>query len=166
MTATQIEGVQLQEWANDNVPDEKLYWKDEFWTQIVFVRDRIARLFAKDYDDLCAIRENRLKVISVHRSKSVLLPVYRLELENGMAFTMRNNFYDWKVSVESPDDVSINFEDLFRQNNTIPSMYCEGFPENLVFGAFPENRRQFTVELSGDFQLYTFLWLISRYHSV
>ena len=157
----QGKGMQLQEWANTHQPAEDLIWKEGYWDQIVFVRDKIAELLAMTYDDYEMIRANT-KVISEHTSKSVLLPVFRVDLADGTAFTMRYNFHDWKVSVESPQNVEADFMDLFNPNKRIHEIYCEGFANNLVYGPYAENKRRFTIELPpGKYYIFTFFYIFA-----
>lgn len=162
MTATREMGIQLQEWANTHQPQGDLIYKDGYWDQIVFIRDKIAGLLAKTYEEYEAIQANT-RVISSHTSKSVRLPVFQVELTNGVALTMRCNFYDWKVSVSSPRDVKADFMGLFNPKDRINRTYCEGFPGELVYGSYFENKRQFTFELPpGNYHLFTFFWIFAH----
>lgn len=162
MTATQEAGMQLQEWANAHQPAETLIYKDSYWDQIIFVRDKIAGLLAKTYEEYKVIQAS-MKVISEHTSKSVRLPVFRVELADGTAFTMRYNFYNWKVSVISPRNVKADFMGLFNPNERIHEVYCEGFPKGLVYGPYAENKRQFTIELPpGNYHLFMFFWIFAH----
>lgn len=152
----------LQDWANANVPSESLRYKDGYWDQIVFVRDEIAGALAATYEEFKAIPES-IRVISTHVSKSVLLPVFQVAIADGTVFTMRYNFHDWKISVSSPRDVVADFMGLFDYDERILDIYCEGFPEGLVYGPYAENKRQFTVELSsGYFRIFTFFWIFGH----
>lgn len=62
MTTTQERNIQLKEWANANQPRENLIYKDGYWDQIVFVRDEVAGLLAKTYEEYQTIQAN-MKVI-------------------------------------------------------------------------------------------------------
>ena len=162
MTATQEASTQLQEWANAHQPAENLIYKDGYWNQIVFVRDNIAGLLTKTYEEYQAIQDS-MKVISEHTSKSVRLPVFRVELADGTMFTMRYNFHNWKVSVSSPRDVEADFMGLFNPSEQIHQVYCEGFPKGLVYGPYAENKRQFTIELPpGNYHLFMFFWIFAH----
>lgn len=155
------EGVQLQEWANAHQPNEKLIFKDGYWHQIIFVRDKVAELLAKTYEECKAIQSNT-RVISTHISKSVLLPVFKVELVDGTKFIMRYNFHNWKVSVDSPRDVRANFMGLFNPYERIHEVYCEGFPKEVVYGPYAKNKRQFTIELPPEnYHLFMFFWIFA-----
>ena len=151
----------LQEWANANEPSKELIYSGGYWEQIIFIRDRIIPLLSSDYEAYKQIRDTRAKVIAYHKSKSVKLPVVRIALDEHTAFTMRCNFYNWMVSVESPHDVQSDFTGLFEPNKEIHHVYCEGFPKHLVYGSYTNSKRMFTVELPGDnYHIFTFFWLI------
>jgi len=88
----------LQDWAKNNEPNDKLRFKNGFWPRVIFVRDIISYILFKDH-------EHQVTVISTHTSKSVRLPVYQIQLPNGLIFTMRYNFHNWKISVDSPKEI-------------------------------------------------------------
>jgi len=160
--------MKLQEWANANNPDDNLKWKDSFWRQIIFVRDTIPRVLWREgfdphkwFEEYSNI-DDMVQVISTHTSKSIKCPVYQLKFR-GMTFTMRDNFYDWKVSVTSRIPLDIDFEELFDGSKEIHHVYCEGMSE--VYGAFDNNKSKFTIELSNDKELWFFfkkIWFFMK----
>ena len=161
MTAILKNPIPLQQWTDVNKPAENLIYAKGYGEQIVFIRDRITSLLAKNYEEYETIAKN-IKVISTHTSKSVLLPVYQIELPDGTLFIMRYNFHNWKVSVISEKEVNADFMDLFDPNEKIHSVYCEGFSEKYVFGPYAKNKRSFTVELSSGYNhLFTFFWVFA-----
>lgn len=157
----------LQQWANANKPDENLNYKGGYWSQIMFVRDRLAPLVSiglsfEEFQDKAAF------VISTHRSKSVTLPVYLLEPPGkGIKFVLRDNFYNWKVSVISERPVKVDPLMLFQADppddpswsgDVLASCYFEGFPGDLIFGYYNQSdKKQFSVEIGGDYDLYVFI---------
>ena len=162
MTTATKEQSQLQEWAITHQPSDTLIYKDGYWDQIDFVRDMITDLLAKTHEEYRAIQA-KMKAVSAHTSKSVCLPVFGVELADGTMFTMRYNFHDWKVSVSSPRDVKADFMGLFDPKERINAVYCEGFPTELVYGPYAENKREFTVELPpGNHHLFTFFWIFAH----
>jgi hypothetical protein len=150
---------QLQEWFMANRVDDKMLWKKASEEQIMFVRDRLPGV-------LCASREeyNAAKwlVISTHRSKSIELPVYQIRLANGLVITMRDNFYEWKVSFDSPHPIEIDPMGLFDPDKSCHRCYFQGFPEELIYGSYNENKGQFSVEIGHEYRLYTLLHLVAR----
>lgn len=150
----------IQEWANAHVPGENMIYKDAYWDQILFVRDRIPSIFAKDFGEFENIQKN-INVVSTHTSKSITLPVYNVYLKDlGVTLIMRNNFYDWKISVVSEKELAIDFMELFDEKQKITEMYCEGFKSQWVYPSYEENKQNFTIELSNDYELFTFLWTL------
>jgi hypothetical protein len=151
----------LQEWATENEPSTNMKFYSGYWGQIMFVRDRIPGLFWDDclsFDEMC----ERLTVISDHTSKSIKLPVYQLELQDviGLTLTLRDNFHGWVVSVKSAQPIICDFFDTIDPKDNIGAIYCEGFPEEVVYKSFDENNSQFTVRCHDDYTLYTFLYIL------
>lgn len=162
MTITRATNTRLEDWIEANKPAKDMLSKSECHNQINFVRDTIPTLLGKSIEEQLRMRDE-ITVISTHTSRSILLPVFRVELEDGTAFTMRCNFSNWIVSVDSPRAVEADFLGLFNPNKRALAVYCEGFPEELVYGPYAENKRQFTLMLpTGFYQhgyLFTFLWI-------
>jgi len=114
-------------------------------------------------------------VIATHRSKSIDLPVVRFERPDlGVAFVLRDNFYNWKLSVltERPI-VDDGFQYLF--NTTPPpepdytgdplrDCYFEGFPSRLVFGYYGDGHNtRWSAEIHGDDAVWTTLFLCMKH---
>lgn len=151
----------LQEWATSHEPSDKLIYNGGYWDQINFVRDYITHILARSPEDYDQIMKD-LVVISEHTSKSVRLPVFQMKISDGTIFTMRCNFYDWKISVASFQEVNADFMGLFDPEMKIPDCYCEGFTERLVYGSYSTNKRQFTIELPSDnYCVFTFFWIFA-----
>ncbi|MBP1308994.1 hypothetical protein JOD82_002014 [Paenibacillus sp. 1182] len=152
-----MEKMSLQLWATENKPPKDMHFYSAYWDQIMFVRDQLTSLIYGSIIDGEPFRG----VISDHVSKSVRLPVYLFEVkELQLRLILRGNFYDWKLSVESDKPVICDFGDLIDGNKTWSHHYCEGFEHHWIYDSFHANNQQFTVELSDDFTLYTFIWLL------
>ena len=162
MVATLVnKAPQLQEWAERNQPAQHLTYRDGYWQQIIFVRDRIAEILSKTYEEFETIQKN-ITVISTHHSKSVCLPVFRIELADGTQFTLRYNFHDWKISVNSPTYVEVDFMGLFDPTSKVSATCCEGFPEDALYGPYTMNGHKFTLELApSNENVYTFFWIFA-----
>ncbi len=157
-------------WLLVNEPDEGLIYKDGPKQQVQFVKNKIYRnLFfdkecvglercSDEYDD---VYDRFLPmVVSMHKSKSVLLPVFELNLKSvGVKIVLRNNFYDWNVSVESEKEIVCDFKNLLTEEKC----YCEGFPNNKKYGKYEDNCKCFTVCIPDDYKLFTFMWLLREY---
>lgn len=151
---------ELQKWFNENHPDDNLIYKSGLWPQVKLIRDIIPSILARSYEEFVGIR-SRTMVVSEHTSKSVKLPVFELNW-NRFVIRMRNNFYDWKVSVRAPTGVEVtsNFMKLFDPTQKINSIYCEGFKDEWVFGPYSENTHKFSFSVPNDYYLYTFFWIL------
>jgi len=159
--------VKLADWWPAHPPADTLLWKNGYGHQCSFVLNTLGSMLIKGVDgdpgDLIELVENSIWVISTHRSKSVELPVFHLKHPTrGLELVMRCNFYNWKVSVISDEPIVDNFYDLFNKTDKIDAVYCEGFDPAWIFAPYAENQQQFTLEVGGDFNLYTFLWLLIK----
>ena len=162
MPAQTMQPQALQEWANTNDPSKSnLIYKDDFWKQIMFVRDQIPGIAFDIYgqDVAVTLRSSGIKVISTHTSKSVKLPVFHITMPNGDEFVMRYNFYDWKVSVRAKELIEADFMGLFDSFVRVNSCYCEGFSPEWVFGSYNNNRLEFTIEFGNNYHLFVFFWI-------
>lgn len=152
--------VDLLTWSRVNVPSDDMLFKDHYWKQIMVVRDHIPYLLIDNYEQFKVLTVN---VIGTHKSKSILLPVYEINLPHvGIKIIMRNDFFDWKVSVISEKDIELKKCDLFKDKEISP-VYCEGFKKEHVFGPYSKNKKQFTIEIDDTYKLVTFLYIICKY---
>jgi len=153
--------VDVTAWIRVNEPDEKLIYGKGLGKQVCFVRDEICKILSSNYDEW---KNNPPMVISTHYSKSVKLPVFRIYLEKyGIEIILRDNFYDWKISVKSDKPLDFDYMGLFNPTKKILDIYCEGFPQDKVYGSYEENHKEFTIEIASDYDLYTFIFLLKNY---
>lgn len=153
--------VDITAWLRVNKPDPDLLYADRLEEQICFVKDSICKLLFPNSQDFLS---NPPLVISTHTSNLVKLPIYQINLKKyGVEIVLRNNFYNWKVSIKS--DIPLDFETmgLFDPTCYITSIYCEGFPVEKVYGSYSSNNSKFTVEIASDYKLYTFMYLLMNY---
>lgn len=145
--------------------DDNLLWKDASISQELFVRDTICGNLLKVHGF----------VVSTHYSKSCELPVYFITMRNGIKLIMRYNFYDWKVSVETPDNQPalpanylptdlMTFSMVNGKLEKIPQCYLEGFKKEWCYDAYdPENiPRKFTIEVPSKYNLYVIIYLLKH----
>lgn len=167
-----LDAVDLQLWFNtqrESTPDE-MFYKEASASQIIFVRDEIRSLFLQNipYNE----RPNAM-VVGWHRSKSVTLPVYRLENPKlGVRIYLRDNFYNWKLSVDSIRPVRADFTGLFKMNppedksysgDSLAPCYFEGFKNSIIFGYYgPSDGRRWSAEIHGRHALWATLFLMLR----
>lgn len=172
-------------WLEDHRKTELIYVNrnargEPYLAQLHFVRDALAPMVWSDilYDDRPCEPDPRADchetawIIGEHRSKSVRLPVYSIERpDRGLRFVLRDNYYDWKLSVlsETPIDDPL-FPYLFHTTPPIEpgytgdplrSVYFEGFPQDLVLGYQSENPRWWSAELD-DRALWTTILLCMK----
>lgn len=171
-----MEKERLNDWWMKNEPDENLLYRDGLTHQCVFIRDRImSRLFihiCTDYDKCKSFTDKEIEiyelfhpnVISSHRSKSVKLPVFELDLERiGLKIILRCNFYDWCISVESENPMD-NIDWLGLIDYKCKG-YFEGFPKDRIYEPYysDRNNQKFSVVLKDDYELYTFMIIIREW---
>lgn len=166
--------VDVMAWIRVNNPDEKLLYKGSLSRQIRLVRDSIYApiFFNKEHPELVGIDNDQSykiynnfqpMVISTHISKSVLLPVMELDLKSvGVKIVLRDNMYNWNVSVESEKDIDCDFKDVFSDYD-YHYCYCEGFPKDRIYGMYQNNHKKFTICINDDYRLFTFMWLLADY---
>lgn len=154
--------VDVTAWVRVNEPDSDLIYASGLGTQVRLVCDQICKLLSNSYEEWW--ETNLPMVISTHRSKSVKLPVYQINLEDyGIEMVLRNNFYDWKVSVKSEQPLDFDFMGLFDPSKEWDDCFCEGFPKDKVYGSYSSSCRQFTFEVNTHYELWTFAYLLSHY---
>lgn len=141
-----------------NIPDNMIY-KNAAWKQDMFIRDTICFELLKTQGF----------VVSEHRSKSIELPVYGFIMRNGVKVIARDNFYDWKLSIEVPKPLPKGFipdEILTWHNNEdIPSCYLEGFKEEWAWPAYDPNseaQTRFTIEIYGNYDFYMLMFMLKN----
>ena len=72
--------IPLQQWFLNNIPKDKMIYKKAMEEQVIFVEDVLPKFLALDgeFDTYLKIRESTF-VINTHTSKSIELPVYKIE---------------------------------------------------------------------------------------
>lgn len=161
----------LQAWISEQVVGDEMLWNGAFGHQVGFIRDHLVGLIGRglEYED----RKQVATVISTHRSKSIVLPVVQVERKDlGLRLVMRNNFYNWKLSVISEQPIDADFSGLFHTTppverdytgDPLAAVYFEGFPDSLVYGYYgPSNKRRWSAEIGGDNGMWTTCFLIMK----
>ncbi len=154
----------LQHWINANTPKEEMFWEAPARAQMLFVRDRLAPLVLSgmSYEE----GKDVAQVIGTHTSKSITLPVYELERpDKKLRVILRDNFYDWKLSVIAHVPVKESFRGLFDESggSYLSPVYFEGFDEALIFPAYAKsNGQQFSASIGTEHALWATAFLIVR----
>jgi len=142
---------QLQDWFMANMPDEKkLNYGKAAQGQIMWVRDSLAPLIwhsllpGGKYEKLLPT----LTVDGTHRSKSVLLPVYRFDV-SGVTIKIRGNFHDWCVNcwgtIAKPFPVWME------------EVMCRGY-----FEGMSSDKAPISFCVSSREQLYAVIWWMTQ----
>lgn len=153
--------VDLTAWFRVNKPNKNLLYGKGLFSQVLFVRDELCELFRPIYEERS---NNPPLVISTYYSKSVKLPVFQINLEKyGIEMVLRYNFYDWKISVKSNKPLDFDYMGLFDPTKEIADLCCEDFPRDKVYGSYEHSHSQFTIEISSNYKLYTFFFLLKNY---
>ncbi len=148
--------VPLESWATENSPVDTAK-AGRFWEQIIFLRDDLPRAFGRSAKKFSQV------VIATHQSSSVTLPVCQFKADwSKLTITVRGNFNDWKVSVNSETPVRASFLGLFDPFVNVHPTVCEGFPRDLVFGSYGANPNQFTIHLRNEYELYAFFLILGH----
>jgi len=153
----------LQEWFNENEVSDEMLWKKSYINQFMFVRDEIGGLVNREL--------GKVFVINTRTSKSIKLPVYFME-KNGLQLILKENFYNWKMSVISGKPIVADFDGLFHTTypvdidytgNPLSSVYFEGFPEEFIFGYYQKSEKmRWSAEIGSGYLLYTSIFLILK----
>lgn len=152
---TAIEKQPLSTWIESNLPKKEMFWYESAKSQFELLLQLRSALFQNEITgDRCA------SVIGTHRSKSIDLPVIEFQLPK-LRLVMRDNFYNWKVSVQSDEPVDVDSSELFDPTIEHSSCYCEGFARWDVFDSYAKDKRRFTVEIMTDDRLVQFCCLVA-----
>lgn len=144
----------LTDWIEANAPKEEMFWCGNAKAQFELLMRLRSVLFSNEFTgDRCA------SVIGTHRSKSIELPVVEFQLPK-LRLVLRDNFYNWKVSVQSDDAIDIDPSGLFDPSIEHSSCYCEGFAEWDVFDSYVKDKRKFTIEIFDDKKLFDFCAIV------
>ena len=152
----------LEEWLNENPPSKKnqeLF--DKFQQQLSLVTYDLPKMLGSDLGNFIL---EHLKVISTHKVKSLVLPVYQLLLPDwDTTITMSSDFHVWTVSVLAKKPITAEFDDLFNPAEMVSPNSCKGFPGVFCMRSFlVGDKKKFTVEFQSDARLLVFLWLMTR----
>jgi len=109
-------------------------------------------------------------VVGEHTSKSVKLPVVMFDRSDlNLQLVLRNNFYDWKLSVISMRPITADFSDLFCCNppskedlGYLHPVYFEGFPKEYIFSYYSLLTGTWSASIDSDYDLYMVVRLILR----
>ena len=160
----------LQKWISEQIVGDDMLWKGAFGRQMEFIRDSLAPLVGVGL--IYQEKQEIADVIATHRSKSIILPVVEITRKDlGLRLTMRENFYNWKLSVLSEKPIQADFTGLFHttppidKNYTgdpLAGVYFEGFPSDRIFRYYEDDKKRFSAEIWGYQPMWTAVYLVMR----
>lgn len=163
----------IQEWMNEQMVGDEMLWKGAWGHQLKFLRDEFVMGLCGAGIEYYRDREEIARVISTHRSKSIDLPVVEVSRPDlGLRMIVRNNFYNWKLSVVSEKPIEVDFSGLFHTTppidpaytgDSLASCYFEGFPQDRIFGYFSKSNRKFSADIGNNNELCIVTFLILRH---
>jgi hypothetical protein len=153
----------LSRWLATHAVGENMIFRAVALRQFELLQKLQRCLFAIEDSTSIALRfaDHCTNVIGTHTSKSIKLPVVEFMLPH-VRLVMRDNFYNWTISVQSDEPMHIDARDLFDPSIEHSSCDCEGFNEGDVFGSYNSNDREFTIQLRTDDALEQFCDQIRR----
>lgn len=160
----------LQHWAMTHQPQDNMVYKEAWWENIVFLRDRIIadmfywpmisglELSLESMEE--KISEN-YEIVGTHYSKSIELPVILMRYK-GAEIVFRYNFYDYEVTVVSDKEIELP-NGLFDKDEKY--FHYQGFPEKYkVRVPYSKSKKCFSVCIGNpcNFNFYTFMYLLKN----
>jgi hypothetical protein len=148
--------IALRDWYATNVVGDQMFWRQAADNQQYSFLSLASAV---------GVYESGAWVIATHRSKSIDLPVVMLERPDiGVQFVLRNNFYNWKLSVVSERPIiDDKLMYLFYTEPPREPEYTgpfEGFPPDLIFGYYGQSDgRRWSAELNYTEEVWSVLFL-------
>ena len=128
----------IQKWFIENQPGDEMRYKDSWWKNNVFIRDRILRLFPHYYAE----------VIGTHYSKSIKCPVIKTGYK-GVEIIWQYNFYDWQIMIKSDEKLDLDFLEVYGADGKY--FYYQGIPVEYQFNPYSSaNKNKFGINVSGN----------------
>ncbi len=146
--------VSLEKWIWDYFPKRGSKTASDGYKDLMQQVSFVTSLFRLMKKDLSSVF-----VIGEYKSGNTILPVYQI-IRRRMIITMRNNFHNWKVSVDASTPLSCDFSALLDPEEEIHYIFCDGFPEHLVYGSYAKDQKRFTVNLVGHENLHRFFKIL------
>jgi hypothetical protein len=128
----------VQKWFLDNEPSDEMRYKDIWWRNNVFIRDRILVLF----------NSKEAEVIGTHYSKSIKCPIIKT-VYKGVEVIWQYNFYDWQIMIKSNKEIKLEFLELCNANGNY--FYYQGIPNEYQFEPYSKkNKKHFAINIRGN----------------
>lgn len=133
--------IELQKWITNNCPADNMLWRDSWSEHVVFLRDRISRIFEQKGDTA--------EVVGEHYSKSILNPVVKF-IYKDVEVLFQYNFYNWQIMVKSNNPLDMS---NLKYLNLTDYFYYQGIPNNYHFKPYSkDNNKEFAVGLEDNLE--------------
>ena len=130
--------MKIRNWFVDNEPGKDMLYREIWWKNNMFIRDRLLSLFDSE----------EAEIIGTHRSKSIVCPVIKA-VYKGVEIVFQYNFYVWQIMIKSPTELKLLNLDLYKADRDY--FYYQGIPEEYRFEKYSkENSKEFTISIYGD----------------
>lgn len=131
----------IQRWFLENNPEDCMSYKQIWWKNNVFIRDRLLKLF----------NSSKAEVVGQHYSKSIKCPVIKTTYK-GIEIIWQYNFYDWQIMVKSNKHLNLRQLKLYEANGDY--LYYQGIPEEYRFKKYSKtNSKEFAINISSSDEL-------------
>lgn len=148
----------LLQWIDKNRPGDEMIWHNDFFDQVMFVRDKVGGLLARTYEEYRSL----VRVVATHYSKSIRCPVYYIHLKrDDVHVWMRYNFFDWNITVRSPKEIDCDFIGCFDDRNHY-YCFCQGM-EKWKAGLYGDDKRHFTICVNNHYDAYVFFRVLKQF---
>ena len=144
--------INYEQWLKDNQPHPGMMWNEARLRQINDIRILM--------EETLASINPIISVVSTHKSKSIVLPVYLVETQT-QQFILRDNFYNWTLSVIRKSENYYRLRDIINRDEIISSCYCEGFESCWTFGSYNMDPTMFTCQVISFNTLNILMYLLT-----
>ena len=129
----------IQNWFIKNEPSEDMLYREEWWNNNIFIRDRLLSLFDSE----------EAEVVGTHYSKSILCPIIKT-VYKGVEIIWQYNFYDWQIMIKSPKELKLFNLKLYKADGDY--LYYQEIPEEYRFFKkySKTNNKEFAINIYGN----------------
>jgi hypothetical protein len=163
----------FREWVKNNPVDDNMKYKqayismvDKFFMLADLAHSSYYLKYTKDeenfdnknkaYEDW---NNSCMEVVAIHCSKSITVPIVKINFADDLRLIILYNFYFWSISVISDIKIKHNFYDLI---STEDKGYFHGwdYPEEYQFTSYKENKFKFSTAAMDFQRLWAFVYLV------
>lgn len=170
-----IHDTNFQKWIMKHIPEDKMLYKKQFETYIVFWRDHILHMFypiwdypgVENRDNMVELQNKNIEVVGTHWSKSIEHPCVRLTYK-GVDIVFRYNFYDYEIAVIGDIPLNLPMDGLFvskglGESDTSFGFFYQGFPEKYQLKKYYEDDNStFMASTTNHYKFHTFMYILKN----